>query len=88
MRFKPPRAKEEMASRSEIWKPPLLFFDLRPTAFHGGYSSNNGDSDVGCILPFFEVITADLTGPAVTWDTCSNSLRQIEPSSKVHRPQA
>jgi hypothetical protein len=30
-------------------------------------------------LPFFAVIMADLAGPAVTWDTCSNTLRQIEP---------
>jgi hypothetical protein len=25
-----------------------------------------------------------VTGPAVTWDTCSNSLRQIDPYLKFH----
>jgi hypothetical protein len=27
---------------------------------------------------------ADLAGPADTWDTCSNSLRQIDPYLKFH----
>jgi hypothetical protein len=29
---------------------------------------------VGCILPVFEVILADLSGPAATWDT----IEQLE----------
>jgi len=32
---------------------------------------------VGCFLAFFVVVMADLTGPAVTWDTCSINLRRI-----------
>jgi hypothetical protein len=34
--------------------------------------SDSGDSGVGCILPFLEVIVADSAGPAATWDSCSN----------------
>jgi len=47
-------------------------------------SINKGDSGLGCILPFFEIILADLAGLAATRETCSNSSRQTEPSSKVH----
>jgi hypothetical protein len=33
---------------------------------------------VGCILPVFEVILADLSGPAATWDTVEQVSRGIE----------
>jgi hypothetical protein len=41
-------------------------------------SSNDGVSNIGCIVQFFEVVMADLTDPAATCDTCSNGLGQIE----------
>ena len=63
---------------------------------HSRPPSNNGNSGVGCILPFFEVIMADLAGPAATWDTCSNSLaepdatwfRLGEPQRSRSRPES
>ena len=69
---------------SPVPSPWKISFNKGSTACHSRPPSNNGDSGLGCILPLFEVIMADLAGPAVTWDTCSNSLRQIEPTSKVH----
>jgi hypothetical protein len=63
---------------------------LKPTttARHSGPSSNKGDRVLGCFLPFFEVVTADVTGPAATWSTCSTKLgaiglRQIAASSSL-----
>ena len=51
-----------------------------------GSSINYGDRDVGCFLQFSEVLMADLTGSAASWDTCTVGaigLRQIAVSSKV-----
>jgi hypothetical protein len=38
-------------------------------------SSKYADRDVGCFLQFFEVVMADLTGPAAPWDTCLIKLK-------------
>jgi hypothetical protein len=63
-------------------------FSKASTARHSGPSSNKGDRVLGCFLPFFEVVTADVTGPAATWSTCSTKLgaiglRQIAASSSL-----
>ena len=46
MGFKSPRPEEEMASRSEIWKPPLLFFDLRRVGCRAGQSDHHPVAEV------------------------------------------